>query len=308
MLLVPRQGAAQRPVLLPDRLDRREVLLARHRGLPLGRAARGHVGGRWSRSGARATCGYAKQIFETAFAMQDAVQRAPRAADHRLPDVLLQLHVATSSTSTTSTTSCGRRGWRFNGQQYPNAIHMAVTRPQTQPGVVDAFATDLDEAVAYAKEHAGEAPEERRDLRRHPRRPDRRGRELHRGRDGRHDGRAAGPPARRLTAFSRVPSGGADGVRGCEAGRAPCWRDARDRPDHDRRAQPGEPRPDRHREGDVLHRGIDRGDHDAETDAERPRPGSTARPPPRGTAHARDPSWPRARAAHRSRSAVRAPR
>ena len=31
------------------------------------------------------------------------------------------------------------RGWRFNGQQYPNAIHMAVTRPQTQPGVVEAF-------------------------------------------------------------------------------------------------------------------------------------------------------------------------
>ena len=28
------------------------------------------------------------------------------------------------------------RGWRFNGQQYPNALHMAVTRPQTQPGVV----------------------------------------------------------------------------------------------------------------------------------------------------------------------------
>jgi sphinganine-1-phosphate aldolase len=50
------------------------------------------------------------------------------------------------------------RGWRFNGQQYPNAIHMAVTRPQTQPGVVDAFAADLAEAVVYAKEHAGEAP------------------------------------------------------------------------------------------------------------------------------------------------------
>ena len=28
-------------------------------------------------------------------------------------------------------------GWRFNGQQYPNALHMAVTRPQTQPGVVE---------------------------------------------------------------------------------------------------------------------------------------------------------------------------
>ena len=48
-------------------------------------------------------------------------------------------------------------GWRFNGQQYPNAIHMAVTRPQTQPGVVEAFAADLAEAVAYASEHARRA-------------------------------------------------------------------------------------------------------------------------------------------------------
>jgi hypothetical protein len=48
------------------------------------------------------------------------------------------------------------RGWRFNGLQYPNALHMAVTRPQTQPGVVDAFAADLAEAVAYAREHTGE--------------------------------------------------------------------------------------------------------------------------------------------------------
>jgi hypothetical protein len=48
------------------------------------------------------------------------------------------------------------RGWRFNGQQYPNALHMAVTRPQTQPGVADAFAADLAEAVAYANEHKGE--------------------------------------------------------------------------------------------------------------------------------------------------------
>lgn len=43
------------------------------------------------------------------------------------------------------------RGWRFNGQQYPNAIHVAVTRPQTKPGVVEAFAADLADAVAYAR-------------------------------------------------------------------------------------------------------------------------------------------------------------
>ena len=51
------------------------------------------------------------------------------------------------------------RGWRFNGQQYPNAIHMAVTRPQTRPGVTELFADDLAEAVTYArsKHAAGEA-------------------------------------------------------------------------------------------------------------------------------------------------------
>jgi hypothetical protein len=45
-------------------------------------------------------------------------------------------------------------GWRFNGQQYPDAIHMAVTRPQTRPGVVEAFEADLAAAVAYAREQS----------------------------------------------------------------------------------------------------------------------------------------------------------
>ena len=47
------------------------------------------------------------------------------------------------------------RGWRFNGLQYPNALHFAVTRPQTQPGVADRFATDLRAAVAYAQANLG---------------------------------------------------------------------------------------------------------------------------------------------------------
>jgi glutamate/tyrosine decarboxylase-like PLP-dependent enzyme len=51
-----------------------------------------------------------------------------------------------------------QRGWRFNGQQYPDAIHMAVTRPQTQPGLADTFAADLAEAVEYATVHADQAP------------------------------------------------------------------------------------------------------------------------------------------------------
>jgi hypothetical protein len=50
------------------------------------------------------------------------------------------------------------RGWRLNGQQYPNAIHMAVTRPQTQPGVAEAWETDLADAVDNARrQHAAGA-------------------------------------------------------------------------------------------------------------------------------------------------------
>ena len=105
---------------------------------------------------------YARQIFSTAASMQDAVRSHP------------ELRIVGNPTFCFSFTSTGEgdgafdiyhvndfmrtRGWRFNGQQYPNAIHMAVTRPQTQPGVAEAFAVDLDEAVAYARDHAGEPP------------------------------------------------------------------------------------------------------------------------------------------------------
>ena len=51
------------------------------------------------------------------------------------------------------------RGWRLNGLQYPNALHLAVTRPQTQPGVVEKWAVDLADAVAYASAHVGEPPQ-----------------------------------------------------------------------------------------------------------------------------------------------------
>ena len=58
----------------------------------------------------------------------------------------------------------------MNGQQYPNSIHMCVTRPQTQAGLAETFATDLAEAVALRGRAQGRAGEERLDLRRHPRR------------------------------------------------------------------------------------------------------------------------------------------
>jgi len=100
---------------------------------------------------------YARQIFETASAMKDIVH------SHG------ELRILGSPTFLFSFTSdefdiyhvndfMKERGWRFNGQQYPNALHMAVTRPQTQPGLVEAFAADLNDAVTYANEHRGDAP------------------------------------------------------------------------------------------------------------------------------------------------------
>src|SRR6478752_3694851 len=101
---------------------------------------------------------YARQIFETAFKMQDAVRSHPE----------LRI-VGANPTFCFSFTSdefdiyhvndfMRQRGWRFNGQQYPNSIHMAVTRPQTQPGLAETFAADLAEAIPYAVEHRAEAP------------------------------------------------------------------------------------------------------------------------------------------------------
>jgi sphinganine-1-phosphate aldolase len=100
---------------------------------------------------------YAKRIFETAFAMQDGVRShadlrilgKPSFCFSFLSDAFDIYHL---------NDFMRERGWRFNGQQHPNALHMCVTRPQTQPGVLDAFARDLGEAVVYARNPAREKP------------------------------------------------------------------------------------------------------------------------------------------------------
>ncbi len=101
--------------------------------------------------------GYAKQIFDTSFAMQAAVRSHPELRMMGDPTFLFSF---TSDEFDVYHINdfMRQRGWRFNGQQYPNALHMAVTRPQTQDGVAEAFAVDLGDAVEYAKAHAAEEP------------------------------------------------------------------------------------------------------------------------------------------------------
>jgi len=92
----------------------------------------------------------ARKVFETAFAMQ---------AEVRKHSALRLMGKPTFCFSFTSDAFdiyhvndfMKQRGWRFNGQQFPSAIHMCVTGPQTQPGVVERFGADLAEALAYAR-------------------------------------------------------------------------------------------------------------------------------------------------------------
>jgi glutamate/tyrosine decarboxylase-like PLP-dependent enzyme len=98
---------------------------------------------------------YAKRIFDTAYAMQDVVRAQPELRIIGNPSFCFSFtsdefdiyHVNDALRS---------RGWRLNGQQYPGALHMAVTRPQTQDGVLAAWTDDIPAAVAYANEHRGE--------------------------------------------------------------------------------------------------------------------------------------------------------
>ena len=54
--------------------------------------------------------------------------------------------------------SLAASGWRMNGLQSPPAVHFCVTRPNTQPGVMDRFAEAIHQAVGYARERVGTTP------------------------------------------------------------------------------------------------------------------------------------------------------
>ncbi len=99
---------------------------------------------------------YAEAIFSTSAAMQAEVAEHPSLRIMGQPSFLFSF---TSDDYDVYLVNdfLRTRGWRLNGQQYPNALHMAVTRPQTQPGVVERWANDLADAVGYALAHHDEA-------------------------------------------------------------------------------------------------------------------------------------------------------
>jgi len=99
----------------------------------------------------------ARRIFDTAFAMQASVKRHAALRLMGRPTFCFSFRSDEFNVYHVNDFMKGR-GWRFNGQQDPDAIHMCVTGPQTQPGVVAAFDRDLAEAVSYARSPAQPVP------------------------------------------------------------------------------------------------------------------------------------------------------
>jgi glutamate/tyrosine decarboxylase-like PLP-dependent enzyme len=94
--------------------------------------------------------GYAEEVFATSAAMQASVRSHPELRILGDPSFLFSF---TSDAFDIYHVNdlLRERGWRLNGQQYPNALHMAVTRPQTRPGVAEAWEVDLAAAVDGAR-------------------------------------------------------------------------------------------------------------------------------------------------------------
>ncbi len=92
----------------------------------------------------------ARRIFEASYAMQDKVTALPPLRLMGTPSFCFSF-TSDEFDIYHLNDFMKQRGWRFNGQQFPSALHMCVTGPQTRPGLVEEFADDLAKGVEYAK-------------------------------------------------------------------------------------------------------------------------------------------------------------
>jgi len=101
----------------------------------------------------------AADIFRTAAELKDAVLSFPEL--RVLGDPFFNVAFTTTDESGLDiflvNDFLARRRWRLNGVQKPNAVHFCITRPNTQPGVIDKFRVDLGEAIEYAAANKGTA-------------------------------------------------------------------------------------------------------------------------------------------------------
>ena len=99
----------------------------------------------------------AAKIFETAGAIRDGIKTIPELEVIGSPTFLVAFRSPDLNIYHVND-ALVERGWRLNALQLPPALHFCVTRPNTGPGVAQAFIADLREAVEYARHPARAEP------------------------------------------------------------------------------------------------------------------------------------------------------
>ena len=107
--------------------------------------------------GERGYLDVAKQIFETAATIRRGVEAIPELEVIGNPTFLVAFRSPDLNIYHVNDHLIAK-GWRLNALQLPAALHFCVTRPNTAPGVADAFLADLRDAVEYAKHPARAEP------------------------------------------------------------------------------------------------------------------------------------------------------
>jgi sphinganine-1-phosphate aldolase len=99
----------------------------------------------------------AKQIFETAATIRRGIEAIPELQVFGNPTFLVAFRSPELNIYHVNDHLIAK-GWRLNALQLPAGLHFCVTRPNTAPGVAEAFLADLRDAVEYAKHPARAEP------------------------------------------------------------------------------------------------------------------------------------------------------
>ncbi len=120
----------------------------------------GIVAATWAAMVSLGESGYmevAKKIFATAAEIRSGVDAIPELEVIGDPTFLVAFRARSLNIYHVNDHLIAK-GWRLNSLHLPPALHFCVTRPNTAPGVADAFLSDLHDAVEYAKHPAREEP------------------------------------------------------------------------------------------------------------------------------------------------------
>jgi glutamate/tyrosine decarboxylase-like PLP-dependent enzyme len=112
----------------------------------------GLIAGTWAAMLAMGEAGYleaSRTILETAAKIRGGIEAIPEL--RILGDPLWVLAFASDTVDVYEVMArMTERGWSLNGLHHPPAVHIAVTLRHTQPGVAEAFLSDLRESVETA--------------------------------------------------------------------------------------------------------------------------------------------------------------